>query len=200
MHVDLCNQKPSGRGELTCHSSRISDKKKARTELWRHADILKRQLVLKLLKQAFSYQDRTYLIASSIRAETGLWWRAGVSLLPAFTAPQREKRRGCFREGRRAITRGGRGFCLRSLGSLRASDIPKMNVQTQDLFGLTYIKDDSWVSLQLQVEQRKPSNDEHRISSSSNTDKAQSNHQGGQRGVKTPQGLCMSINLLRFAD
>lgn len=116
--------------------------KKAWIELQWHADILKQQLVLKLLKHAFSYQDTTYLIASSIKAETGLLWRAGVSLLPAFPMPQREKRRCCFRERRRAITRGGQGFCLRSLGSLRTSGIPRTNVQTQDHFRITYIKDD----------------------------------------------------------
>lgn len=86
--------------------------------------------MLKLLKHAFSCQDTTYLIASSIKADTRLSWRAGVSLLPVF------------RERKRAITRGGQAFCLRSLGSLRASGIPRMNVQTQDHFRITYIKDD----------------------------------------------------------
>lgn len=112
----------------------LAGEKKARIEVQWRADILKQQLVLKLPKHAFSYQDTTYLIASSIKADTGLWRGPGVLLLPAFTAPKCEKR--CrFRARGRAISRGGRGFCLGSL-------IPRMDEQTQNRFRIASIKGD----------------------------------------------------------
>lgn len=89
----------NGTEELTCHNKRLSQA--AQIKLLSPADIRKHQLVIKLLKHAFSYQDTTYLIASSIKADTELLLRAGVSLLPALAAPQHRRQ---LTEHRRALS------------------------------------------------------------------------------------------------
>lgn len=82
--------------------------------------------MIKLLKHAFSYQDTTHLIASSIKADTELLLRAGVSLRPALAAPDDVAEPLLF-----SLT--GQSEAIEGLKNERASAIPGAPAETIQL-------------------------------------------------------------------